>query len=695
MTFKNFRMKLFLLIIIVLVCVGTFFIFKDNNSDTNEQYVDFSSLTSKPKKDKNQKKSGPLMEIKYFEQQHYPYGHILKPELLKSIWSEINNAPNETDFSSPVTSWTPIGPYGSQITSTNTRFTGRIIDIHAKDTANLKIAAASGGLWRAGSPLPIAMTEQLTSQAASTFDIQPGNNNVIILGTGEPWVRGGTGMYRTTNGGLNWSSVLINDTVHGVFYKIRYSNANVVHAITQRGYYRSDDNGLNWSIKLAGDISDIAINPTDNNIIYCCRKMDTDHDSGGVYKTINNGSSWIRMTNGIPITNVGRMSISISKSNPSYVYVLMSKRDGYMAGIYRTSGADIWTNVSPPEEIFGSIGWYCNEIAVSPVTPTKVIAGGIWLWRTTNLGITWSKYDNNININIHADQHSIVWDSTGTSVWVGNDGGLAYSDDEGLSYTTLNNRWPITQYYNVDVALSNTNVFMGGSQDNGITSTTNGGTSWRYNISWGGDGSGAAISPFNADEMYMTIGVYGNPWYFRRHRTTNGGVNWVELNSGIDPSQQWYTRIKTDNINPITVFTSSDNFLYYSTNKGDNWLKRNTTGFADDIWNFSIRKYNDTSIVYAVTQSRTTGERIYVQSGTSAFTERSGDLLDGYYINYILMHPSNSNMAYAVIKGIYNGQKVYKTTNRGVNWTNISANLPNVPALSMTIYPNNDNILYL
>jgi len=684
--------------VLTVICItAVFVVFTFLSSNHEERFSDFSSVSGKPKRDKSKDgRSGPEMERRYFEQQHYPYGAVLDPALLNEIWNGIKIMSNESDFSTSATTWQPIGPWGGLIPSSSTKFTGRILDIHAVDTTNIIVAAASGGLWKYADPNPIPLTEQLTSQSAGSFDIQPGNSNVIILGTGEPLVRAGTGMYRTTNGGVNWQSVDLNDTTPGGFYKIRYSSTNVIHAASNRGYYRSDNNGLNWIKPLSGNVTDVAVHPSDNNIIYCCRRQNAPTDSGGVYKSTNNGSSWVRMSlGGIPTTDIGRSSISIAKSNPAFVYVSISKRNGTMWGVYRTSGADTWVNVSPPEDIFEAIGWYSNEISVSPVSASELLVGGVWLWRSTNLGMNWTKLDNNLQLSLHADQHAILWDSTGDNVWLGNDGGLAYSDDEGFSYHTFQNQFPITQYYNVDVSLSSPNTFIGGSQDNGITSTTNNGASWRYNISWGGDGSGAAINPFNPEEMYMTIGVYGGDWSFRRHRTTNAGVNWVELNSGITNSTQWYTRIKTDNANPNTVYTSSSGFMYYSTNTGNNWIKSNPTEFPDWIYNFSVRKYNDTSIVYACTESRNEGSRLYVQIGSAAFNERSTGIDDGFAINAVTMHPNNSNIAFSVIKGLYTGSKVFKTTNRGLNWSNISSNLPNVPAAALAIYPLNDNIMYL
>jgi hypothetical protein len=45
--------------------------------------------------------------------------------------------------------------------------------------------------------------------------------------------------------------------------------------------------------------------------------------------------------------------------------------------------------------------------------------------------------------------------------------------------------------------------------------------------------------------------------------------------------------------------------------------------------------------------------------------------------------------------GFTPGQKVFKTTDRGVNWTNISGDLPNVPMADLVVHPDDDGRLYL
>jgi len=651
-------------------------------------------LISSPNKDETKKKekAGPELQRKYFEHLHYPYGAVLDPGMLSEIWSEVSRTKIEYEVFSPSTTWTLMGPYGTVFSSNGVRFTGRVIDLNIRDTGNVLIAAASGGLWAPGNP-PVPLTEQITSQAAGSFDSQPGNGSVMLLGTGEPQIRGGTGLFRTSDGGANWTNISMSDTMPGTFYRIRFSSQTVVHAATDRGYFRSQDAGLTWSRYLRGDITDVAFNPVNTSILLCARWQHNDADSGGVYKSNDGGNTWSRVSNGIPVTDVGRTSISICRGNPNFVYTLMAKRNHEMKGVYRSAnGGDFWTAASPGEDILEGIGWYSNEIAVSPTSIGTVLAGGVYLWRTTNLGLNWYKITHP---HVHADQHSIEWGNDGNSVWVGNDGGVIFSSDAGLNFSSSNNRYPITQYYNIDDSPSNPDIVMGGSQDNGISFTTDGGTTWRHNTSWGGDGSGVTINPFDPAEFYWTLGVYSGNWPFPRHRSTDYGQTWTRIDNGIEPTSQWWNRIKTDNASPVTLYTNQESFLYYSTNRGDNWFKRNTTAFGDWVSNFSVRKYGDTALTYVCTFSVNTGQRLYLQTGSGNFIERSGDFLDGLKIGAIGMHPTNSSIAYAVVIGLYSAHKVYKTTNRGTNWTNITNNLPNVPATDIVVNPNDDDVLYL
>ena len=637
-----------------------------------------------------EKRSGPEMEKYYFERWHYPGGALLEQDQLESIWNEIEAMPTEPKVSEgDVNSWRLWGPFGSDVPTTTGRFSGRVRDIEVGNSANPIVAAASGGLWSYVWIIPYCLNEDMSSLACGSFSTMPGNASTILLGTGEPRRRTGTGLYRSSNSGSNWTEIGISPEP-SAFYKVRYDDniSNRIHAASTAGYYRSTNNGYNWTRTLTGEISDIAVNSVNTNIIYAGKWSD------GIYKSTNNGVNWSKQTSpGLPASDIGRISLAIGTSNTNKVYAAISKNsDNSMLGVYvSTNDGSSWTDVSPPENIYGSQGWYNNVVGVCPTNSNIALLGGVRMWRTTNSGTSWTKL---VSDNIHADQHVVEWTDDGQSVYIGNDGGIALSTDQGATFSNTLNYFPITQYVNFDIGVSNRGVIYGGSQDNGFTGSTDGGNSWIF--TYGGDGGGVAIDPFNSLYIYGTAGAYNGNWKFRRYKSTDRGLNWDTINTGVDPADTWYTKMRSDRTSPITLYTNSGNYVYYSTNQAGSWTKLNPTGFIVDVENLTVTKeslFSD-AIVYACLASSSTGHRLRVYDNGTWY-ERSTGLPSGLKVNTVAAHINSTTKAYALMTGTSAGNKVYKTTNRGVNWTNISGNLPNVPVGDLIPHPTNDNLLYL
>lgn len=635
---------------------------------------------------------GPELEKWYFEDWNHPYGNVINGDIMNKIWKQIKSVPSENDYANTdaINSWRLIGPFGSNSTGSGAKFSGRVLDIEVGNTANPVIASASGGLWSYFFLLPVSITEGVTSLACGSFTTHPTDANIIILGTGEPGIRAGTGLWRTTNSGSTWTKIDIGTDPSG-FYKIRGQSfiVSTFHAASNSGYYRSSNNGLNWTEYLNGNISDIAVKPSNSSIIYAGKWGD------GIYKSTNNGLNWSKVTTpGIPTTNVGRVSLSIGTSNSNKVYASIAKNsDNSMLGVYlSTNDGASWSNISPGENIFGGTnqGWYDNIISVCPTNSNIVLVGGIHLYRSANSGTSWTEIDDD---NVHSDQHAMEWTSDGNTVYLGNDGGVTLSTNQGVSFNTTINYLPITQYVNIDIGVSNRGVMFGGSQDNGFTGTTNGGASWLFTK--GGDGGGIAVDPHSALYVYGTGGAYSGSYAFKRFRSTDKGLTWDTTNIGIDPSDQWYTKMRSDRTFPIKLYTNSGPYVYRSTNDGDSWTKLNPIPFPVNLRNLNVSKYvSPSAIIYASLSSSTTGQRLRVYDGGNFF-ERTSGIPTGLAIRGVATHITNTSTAYALINGFSDGEKVFKTTNRGINWTNITGNLPDVPMADLIPHPSNNNNLYL
>lgn len=689
----KFTILLLLLVSISLTVSG----YSGNNENTgNKKSSDLAPYNTASEnllfKKKEKAIEGPELEKFYFEEWHYPYGSLLPKEIIDKIWAETKAVPEEEDSGdAAVNSWRTIGPYGS-VNSNGARFSGRIIDIEVGNTANPLLATASGGLWGYLGFLPVGISEDITSLAIGSVASYPGSPSTILIGTGEPSQRSGTGMWRTTNSGSTWSHINISPDP-GRFYKIRHQSffAHIVHAASTEGYYRSTDGGLNWIRHLSPansvGISDIAINLNSPNTIYAARCGD------GIYKSTNNGVNWAKVTTpGIPTSDIGRTSLSVGTSNSNKIYVMIDSQAGdTLKGIYMSANdGATWSDVSPGTNIFKNQGWYNNVLEVCPTNSNIVLAGGVRLWRSANSGTTWTELTDD---DIHADQHAIEWTSDGQNVYIGNDGGVIYSNDQGVTFSSGINYIPITQYVNFDVGESNRGVIYGGSQDNGITGTTNGGTTW--NFTKGGDGGGVSIDPISSLYVNVTAGYYSGDHSFEIYRSSDQGFTWTEDHTGIDPTSTWYTKMRSDRTNPVKLYTNGGAYVYESTNAGNSWNKLNVSAFPVSVTNIGVSKYvAPKAIIYATLNSFTTGQRLRVYDGGNFF-ERTSGIPSNLRIRQVIPHLTNTTTAYALINGFSAGNKVFKTTNKGVNWTNISGNLPDVPLGGLVPHRLLNNYLYL
>jgi photosystem II stability/assembly factor-like uncharacterized protein len=636
-------------------------------------------------------------EAEYFDTWNQPYKHNLPKSVQEQMWAEIKSLPSEPITDAAENRWRVIGPYGMNDNNTTAKYTGRILDVEVDNTTSVRVATATGGLWGYLGLFPLPLSDDLNCLAVGSFDSHPNNANTILLGTGEYYTgspnyqKVGTGMYKTTDGGYTWSHITISPEPQG-FSRIRYSeqNPNIVHASTVDGYYRSTNAGTSWSRVLNINFCyDLAIDPSNNSNVYVTYV-------GGMSKSTNAGQSFFSIGtsgSGFPQADVGRISITVCPSSPTnlYVGVELDSTDG-MLGVYRSlNGGLNWLNVSPDSNVLGGQGNYDNVISASPANSNIVLFGGIRMWRTSDGGANWVR---NLDEDIHADQHAIVWKNA-NEVYVGNDGGLCYSTNAGLNWVSNTNLFPVTQYVNCDVGKINRGVIYGGSRDNGLSGTTNGGLTWT--VTKAGDGSGIAIDPFLSNIIYATSGAYNGNFAWRNFKSTDYGATWTEMTSpAFEPCTNSYTKVRTDgNIN-AKVYLHGNGFVYVSTNRGDDWAKLNPVEFnASSILNINATRTQ--GVVYACLNANppSASDKVKVYDG-GVWYERSAGLPVNSNIRMITVHQNNDNIAYAVVNGLgAAGQKLFKTTNRGVNWSNISGDIPNIPLSDVVTHPNDQTKLYL
>lgn len=326
-----------------------------------------------------------------------------------------------------------------------------------------------------------------SSASIGALAVAPSKPSVIYAGTGEDDIRNdmipGDGLYKSTDGGKTWkysglkdshsfSRIIVDPKNPGVVYAA--SMGHVFVAGPHRGIFKSTDGGKTWKKILFVDDKtgaiDLTMDPNHPEVLYAAmwqaQRMPwglTDGGPGsGIYKSTDGGAHWTNITRhkGLPATVLGRIGVSIAASNPKIVYAIVQAKHG---GVFRSDdeGAT-WKRVNKEWKL-RQRGFYYTAIFTDPKNPNTVYAPNVdALWVSRDGGKTWKKLHTP-----HGDNHVLWIDPDNTKILLeGNDGGATVSLDGGKSWSTEHNQ-PTGQFYHVNLDNEFPFHIYGAQQDEG------------------------------------------------------------------------------------------------------------------------------------------------------------------------------------------------------------------------------------
>ncbi|HLJ17143.1 MAG TPA: hypothetical protein VKV15_21800 [Bryobacteraceae bacterium] len=609
--------------------------------------------------------------------------------------------------------WTNLGPApetGGQIGQTNgTRsMSGRIaaIAVDPTNSSHWYIGAAGGGVWstsNAGSTWT-ALTDAQVSLSMGALAIPSGNHSIVYAGTGEGNNGGdnfaGQGLLKSIDGGSTWTvlgtSVFANTSFNGL---LTSSDGSTLIAATNPGFsgilafgsfpnapptgiYRSTDGGNTWSLRVTGDGSALAVDPTNFANQYAA--LGNQFGAAGVnglYRSADSGNTWTHVAGPWGTgASVGRIAVAIAPSDRNTMYVAVQNAStgtafGGLLGLWKTSNAfavtPTFTQISAAatddgsgthgfcgwDPAFSSPGnqcWYGLVMAVDPANSASLYAGGIALWKFN--GTTWTEVSKTVadpNHGIHVDQHALVF--TGTTLLAGNDGGIWSSADGGTTWSDNNTNLSTLQPYYGSVN-PGTGGFMvtNGMQDNASALTTSM-SAGPWASLWFGDGGGTAISntqKFALSSQNQTI-----------VRTTDGGTTVLLANQGIPTASQMNFE------GNLVKCPSNDDILLTGSDRP-----------------FKVTNFFSTGIIGTAPNQQ-------VNTNWADNTGPVGVQTNGNNIRAIAFAPSDTTCrTYAF--GDNDGFGLL-TQDGGTNWNRIDFSLPCRPLSAMAFDPANPNTLYV
>ncbi len=650
----------------------------------------------------------------FFMQRAYPSGDIPVDRYLEPLKQAQDMRAAAGDRGEIV--WSQAGP---------TNVPGRITDLafHPDHPNTIYAGAACGGVFRStdNGVSWIPVFDEQGTPSIGALAIHPHDPQILYVGTGEANGSGdsypGTGIYKTTDGGLSWTHLGLEHSYHIGRIAIQPQCPETVFVAAcgklfgtnpERGIYRSTDGGATWEQKFFISDStaaiDVALDPTDVRIVYAAmweRLRDPGRRkvggwTSGIHKSTDGGDTWHQLAGGLPASGptVGRIGLSVCASSPNVIYAMYCDHPGDFMGLYKSTDYGQTWNRANDEALLGMLGgfgWYFGNVRVDPTDPEVVFALGVYLYRSTDGGLSWELTSQYVHVDHHA---MVVSPADPDRICLGTDGGVYISSNGGTAWNLCTVQ-PSTQFYAVTIDYLRPERLYGGTQDNGTLRTATGGLD-EWEMIHGGDGFYTNVDFTDSDVIYAEY-----QWGYLR-KSIDFGYSWIFMMNGIHEEDRcnWCTPVVMDPVNPRTLYYGSYR-LYRTTSGGGNWhIKSDDLTDGPDPDNLTYGTIttiavapSNTDVIYVGTDDA----NLWVTTDVGESWTRIDAGLPQRWITRVAVDPYADSVAYVTLSGHRVGgmlPHIYRTSNRGGSWEPISSNLPEGPVNDVIIDPMNSNVLY-
>ena len=488
--------------------------------------------------------------------------------------------------------WRNVGP---AVTGT------RIVELAVveKDPRVFYAATASSGVWKTGNAGTTwsPVFERAGRISIGGMAVAPSNPNILWVATGEPNMRNlrstspGDGIYRSRDAGRTWQHMGLKDAQHMGRLAVHPSNPDVVYASVvgslwdrnndARGLWKTTDGGGTWNRVFSPGgrvgVVDVALDPRNPDVVYAAawhrERRDWSFINTGagsaIFKSNDGGTTWTKLTGGMPAGAMGRIGLAVCRSQPEVIYAAI-EGDAAARGVYRSSDAGLtWNRRSQT----GASSYYYGQIRCDPGDPDRVHVLQTEISTSNDGGATFRT--ELPGPGVHVDHHDL-WTNPANRdhLILGNDGGVYQSYDKGRNWRHMS-QMVTTQFYAVAVDMREPFYYVyGGTQDNNslggpsATRHSDGIVNDDWYVTVGGDGFSVQVEPGNPNVVY-TESQYGglvrfNPSTGERRRVV------PQAQQGVTYRWNWNAPIHISVHDGTTVYFGSQ-FLHRSRTRGDSW----------------------------------------------------------------------------------------------------------------------------
>lgn len=650
-------------------------------------------------------------------QQHYKLVHsILQHKIRRSNNSVITG------------NWTQQGPgnIGGRITA---------LAVHPTNQNIIYLGFPNGGVFKTtngGISWNPVFDDQVTLMIGA-IAIDPKNPETVYVGTGDPDISGypfaGNGIYKSTNGGKTWTNTGLETTriINQILIDPQDSKVIYVAAMgnpfepgSARGLYKSTNGGLNWEkvlfISEQTGITNIAIKPGNSQVIYAAswerlRRDDTNVVEGPnsrIQRSKDGGKTWEIIHNGIPEYPYSRIAIEVCKSSPELVYARLVRNDTsfcnggqQISGLYKSvDGGDHWQQVIPdynnsglPCDVLGGFGWYFGRIGVNPKNPNDIFLLGVDLYRSLDGGMRWERATPDWwTYEVHADKHEIEFLENG-DILLGTDGGLYKLKKNSTEWEDIENI-ATTQFYRVAYNPNNAANYYGGAQDNG-TSAGNAMSINKWESIYGGDGFLPAFHPTDPNIFWCLTQNGG------LNQTLDGGISFERFTRGLSGNRNWDFPYLVSSYSPNIMYSGANRiFKNYNLLEAD-WKPISPTLTSNGPYKIislpSITCMDESTINSKILIAGTNNGNVWIckDSSTNWVNVTSG--LPAGYITSVKCSRENDSIFFVSLSNYRNNSLnslIFKSRDLGKSWQSISGGeLTEIPVYDLQIIETKSDII--
>lgn len=583
------------------------------------------------------------------------------------------------------------------------------------EDAGIRWTNISDGFFKTGSVGAVAVSES--------------DPNIVYVGMGEHAPRGvmtsyGDGVYKSYDAGKTWKHMGLEKTQQIARIVIHPKNSDIVYVAAQgaingpaqdRGIYKSTDGGTTWKrVLFVNDLTGCAELSMDYNnprVLYAAMwhhqrlpwKVISGGPGSGLYKSTDGGETWEKIHTGLP-KEMGKMAIAVCRSNSNKIYALIeSDSEKELGGLFVSeNGGKNWNKVSGDHRLVQR-AWYYIEVFPDPLNDNVVYVLSAAALRSIDGGKTWETLSGP-----HGDYHDMwINPKNSKNIAIADDGGVGISFNYGASWSSQYNM-PTGQFYRINVDNMFPYRIYSGQQDNTTVRIENmalgrhGITQENWTYSAGGESAFLAFNP--DDPRYVLGGSYlGTIEVLDTHAKAGTNIMAAPIQYlGRDAKDMkyrfnWNAPIVWSKHEPNTYYHAAQ-YLLRTRDMGKTWeevspdLTRNEKEkqgkMGGPYTNEAVGAENYGTLSYVV-ESPTEKGVIWTGSddGLVHVTRDNGKTwsnltpkgLPECLINAIEISPHNPAIVYiATTRYKFNDHTpaIYKTTDGGKTWTNISKGIP-------------------